>query len=85
MAEATTKQVTFRLPLDLYETVRHIAVRQKTSLNRLVQEGLRVVVAEEQAREMKAAYEALGRDLATENEVEGYFVAQREVVLRDEA
>lgn len=84
MATSGVRQITLRLPDPLYETVKRVAKRTHKSINQLAQEGLERLVQEELAAQMKAAYEALGAE-AEDNDVEPFFSAQSEVVLRDGA
>ena len=46
MKEKTTAQFSIRLPLDLYRELRFIAADRDQSLNQVIVEALRAVVAE---------------------------------------
>ncbi|MEW6367349.1 MAG: hypothetical protein AB1714_22175 [Acidobacteriota bacterium] len=75
-------QLTLRLPERLFQSVKRLARRHRTSVNRLAQQGLRRIIEDELARKMSDAYEALGRS-KHESDVNAYFKAQAEVVNRD--
>jgi len=82
MSTATTRQITLRLPEALYQTVKRVAKRRRTSINRLAQEGLKRLAQEELATRMREAYDELGAD-AEASDVETFLAAQSEVVSRD--
>lgn len=84
MSAPPTRQITLRLPEGLYQTVKRVAKRRRTSINRLAQEGLKRLAQEELATSMREAYDELGAD-AEESEVETFLPAQSEVVSRDPA
>jgi hypothetical protein len=80
----TTKTLTVRLPLDLYQASSEVAKRRHISLNALVQEGLNAVM---QAEDYTRLYEAFGQlgDDAEESDVEFAAHAQWEVVRHGDA
>lgn len=84
MSTVPVRQITLRLPEPLYETVRGLARRRRSSINRLAQEGLERLAQEELATQMRAAYDELGSESAA-CDVEVFFDARREVVTRDPA
>ncbi|NCO35031.1 MAG: hypothetical protein AUJ92_07660 [Armatimonadetes bacterium CG2_30_59_28] len=84
MNVAVARQITLRLPEPLYQTVKHVAKRRHTSINRLAQEGLERLAEEELADRMRAAYDELGAH-PDECDVEIFFAAQSEVVTREPA
>jgi hypothetical protein len=71
-----------RLPDDVYESARSITRRRGVSFNALIEESLRKEIAAEHDREMYEAATLLGSD--PDSNVEYAFVAQSEVVLRDD-
>ena len=84
MKTAPTRQITLRLPEALYQTVKRVAKRRRTSINHLAQEGLERVAQDELAVRMRVAYAELAAD-DEENDVETFLAAQSEVVNRDPA
>src|SRR5216117_2018926 len=84
MAKAISRQITLRLPESLYHQVRQIARKRKVSIHRLAQESLEALAREALAEEMRAAYDALASDPEA-TDVELFFEAQREVVIREPA
>jgi len=82
MTAVSMRQITLRLPEPLYLQARRLAQTRRVSINKLAQEGLESLAQQAFVREMQAAYEALATNPA-ETEVETYFAAQREVVIRD--
>jgi hypothetical protein len=84
MTQATSRQITLRLPASLYDQVRQIARKRQVSINRLAQESLETLAREALAEEMRAAYDALASDPEA-MDVELFFEAQREVVTREPA
>ena len=77
-----SKQLTLRLPPDLYQSSVRLAKRRKMSLNKLAQTGLERLAAEDALTELQAAYDTLGAD--ADSNVEPFLAAQREVVFGDE-
>jgi len=84
MATAPARQITLRLPESLYRQVKQLARKRRTSINKLAQEGLETLAQEDLAREMRAAYDALGM-APEESDVDIYLSARREVVFREPA
>jgi hypothetical protein len=78
MAEVTARQITLRLPEPLYQQVRELARKRRTSVNRLAQQGLEALAREALEEELKAAYDSLGAD-GEETDVEYFLPAYREV------
>lgn len=76
-----TRQVSLRLPEPLYESIKVLAKRRNTSINRLAQQELEHLAKVEFDAQLRAGYDTLSHE---ESEVEDFFVAQSEVVLRDE-
>lgn len=74
-------QITLRLPEPLYQAVKQVATKRRTSINRLAKEGLERLTQEELAVRLRAAYDALGADPSSEVEI--FLPAQSEVVVRD--
>jgi hypothetical protein len=46
MAEEAARQITLRLPEPLYQQVRQLARKRRTSVNRLAQQGLEALTRE---------------------------------------
>jgi hypothetical protein len=84
MATTIIRQITLRLPEPLYEQVRQLAKKRHVSINQLAQESLKALTQKAIAREMRAAYDALGTDLE-ETDVEVFLSAQSEVVRSEPA
>jgi predicted DNA-binding ribbon-helix-helix protein len=84
MKTTVARQITLRLPEPLYQTVKRVAKRRRTSINQLAQEGLERLAQEELAAQMRAAYDEIGAD-AEGTDVEPFFPAQSEVVTHDPA
>ncbi|MCS6860730.1 MAG: hypothetical protein NZT92_10480 [Abditibacteriales bacterium] len=80
----TTKTLTVRLPLDLYQASSEVAKRRRISLNALVQEGLHAVMRAEDYARLYEAFGQLGED-AEQSDVEFAIPAQWEVVRRGDA
>lgn len=79
MKTEPVRQITLRLPEELYQIVKRAAKRRRTSINRLAREGLGRLAQEELAAQMRAAYDRLGAQ-AEDSDVELFVSAQREVV-----
>ena len=79
MAEVAARQITLRLPEPLYQQVREIARKRRTSVNRLAQQGLEALAREALEEELRAAYDALGT-AGEEVDVEFFLPAYREVL-----
>jgi predicted DNA-binding protein len=77
-----TKQLTFRLPRELYAEAAAIAKRRKTSVNALVREGLEAVTRDERQARLREAFEHLAKHGDTD--VEYAIHAASEVILGDE-
>ena len=58
--QATTKQLTLRLPPDLYAKSMKMARRHKISLNRLARRGLEHLTARERSSELRSGYDLVG-------------------------
>ena len=78
-----TRQITLRLPESLYQTMKRLSKERRISINRLAQESIEKIAKEQLEKQMRDAYEELGKDLM-ENDVEIFFAAQREVIMKDE-
>lgn len=78
MAISPSKQITFRLPRDLYSQAAAVAKRRKTSVNALVREGLEAVTRRERDEQLRAAFEELAR--TGEHDVEHTIPAFNEVL-----
>ena len=79
---ATTRQLTLRLPPELYSKSARMAKRHKMSLNELARRGLEALTAREAMAELKAAYDLLGT--GSEESVEHFLPAFSEVICGDE-
>jgi hypothetical protein len=79
MAGAAARQITLRLPEPLYQQVRELARKRRTSVNRLAQQSLEALAREALEEELRAAYDALGSDREEPN-VEFFLPAFREVL-----
>lgn len=77
----TTKTLTVRLPLELYQASSEVANQRRISLNALVQEGLNTILQAENYTRLYEAFGQLGED-AEESDVEFAAHAQWEVVRR---
>lgn len=82
-ADTATVPLTVRIPSDLYEATRRIAVRRKLSMNALMQQSLARTVESEEERELFEGFERLGEDPEA-CDVSFAFAAQSEVALRNE-
>lgn len=82
MGEVTARQITLRVPEPLYQQVRELARKRRTSVNRLAQQSLEALAREALEEELRAAYDALGSD-AEETDVELFLPAFREVLDRE--
>ena len=80
LTSPSREQVSIRLPRGLYQNSRKIAAERGISVNALVQEGLQMIVKNEQERALYDSFTLLGKD-ADEASVDYAFDAQSEVVL----
>jgi len=80
LSSPSREQVSIRLPRGLYQRSREIAAKRGTSMNALVQEGLQMIVRNEQEKALYDSFTLLGKD-AQEASVDFAFEAQSEVVL----
>jgi hypothetical protein len=78
----TNKQLTLRLPSELYTKSRKLAKRRGVSLNELAREGLQQLAMQEEQAELQIAYDLLGSDDASD--VTPFHGAQAEVILGDD-
>jgi hypothetical protein len=79
MAGAVARQITLRLPEPLYQQVRELARKRRTSVNQLAQQSLEALAREALEEELRAAYDALGSG-GEETDVEYFLPAYREVL-----
>jgi predicted transcriptional regulator len=79
MPERNAHQITLRLPEPLYQQVRELARKRRTSVNRLAQQSLEALAREALEEELRAAYDALGA-AGEETGVEFFLPAYREVL-----
>lgn len=75
------RQLTVRLPREVYARAQRAAKARKTSLSALVRRLLEELERTERERELERAYGLLGED-ARESRVEAQFEAQAQVVRR---
>jgi hypothetical protein len=73
-----TRQLTIRIPGDLYRRTQKLAKARKVSVNALVTRMLRDLEREERDHELERAFDLLGRSGG--NDVEYALPAQREVL-----
>ena len=76
---ATTKAITVRLPIRLYEAAADVATRRRKSINTVVQEGLETIIRDEEFARLYEAFGEVGED-AEGCDVEFALDAQREVI-----
>ena len=78
-----TRALSIRLPEDLFEDVRSLSLDRGTSVNQLVQDGLKEMLAQNQYERLCRAFDELADD-PKECDVSYAIEAQREVIMRDE-
>ena len=72
----TAKTLTLRLPLDAYKRATALAERRGQSLNRLFQEGLRLLDQQEREKQLFDDFSAIAAAGADETDVEFAIDAQ---------
>lgn len=78
----TSKTITLRLPQELYVTAVDLAQRRKTSLNRLIQDGLELLRKEEENARLYDSFTIIGDDSGS-SDVSFAAPAQSEIVLNE--
>jgi hypothetical protein len=76
----TVRQLTVRIPRDLYKRAQLAARTRKTSVSALVRWLLEQLDKADREKELERAYELLGRELT--DSAEPYFEAQAQVARR---
>ena len=82
MAKADTRRITLRLSESTHADLKRLAARRGTSMNQVAVDALARAIKRLEDEELEAGYDALADD--EESNVEMFFAAQAEVVLRDE-
>lgn len=82
--DMTSKTITLRLPHELYATAVDLAQRRKTSLNRLIQEGLELLRKVEEDARLYDSFTVIGGD-GESSDVGFATPAQSEIVLNERA
>ena len=80
ISEVAVRQLTVRIPRDLYRRARLAARARRTSVSALVRGLLEQLDRSERERELERAYQLLGQD--AKSSVEPNFEAQAEVARR---
>jgi hypothetical protein len=75
-----TKTLTIRLPLADYERATDLAKARHQSLNKLVQDGLKSIEAEEREKRLFDDFTAIAETGCEDNDLDFAFEAQAEVV-----
>jgi Ribbon-helix-helix protein, copG family len=79
-SEVTVRQLTVRIPRDLYKRAQLAARARRTSVSALVRELLEQLDRADRERELERAYELLGQD--PKDAIEPFFEAQAQVARR---
>lgn len=74
-----TKTLTIRLPLSVYEAAADLAKSRRQSLNKLVQDGLKSIEAQEREARLFDDFTIIAESGREDNEVDFSFEAQAEV------
>jgi hypothetical protein len=74
------KTLTLRLPLGLYERASHLAVTRGQSLNRLFQDGLQLLDAQDRDQRLFDDFTAIADALGDESDIGFAFPAQTETL-----
>ena len=82
MANVDTRQFTLRIPASMHADLKRLAAKRESSMSRVAAEAVAREITRAEDEAMAAGYEALADD--EESNVEMFFAAQAEVVLRDE-
>ncbi len=77
----TSKTLTLRLLPDIYQRATHLAQRRHLSLNRLFQEGLELLVAQEQAKQLFDDFSLIAEAGAEETDMEFALATQTQATL----
>jgi len=75
-----TKTLTIRLPLSVYERATDLAKARRQSLNKLVQDGLKSIEAQERESRLFDDFTAIAESGREETELDFAFEGQAEVV-----
>ncbi len=78
-----TKVITVRLPEGDFDRAKEIAERRNISLNKLMQEGLKILERQDRERRLFDDFTLLGEAGNKETSLEFGFEAQKEVIDRD--
>lgn len=77
----TAKTLTLRLLPDVYQRASNLAQRRHLSLNRLFQEGLDLLVAQDQEKQLFDDFSLIAEAGADETNTEFAFAAQNQATL----